>query len=401
MHGLCPPRAAARPNSPSKYTWDKSRGPSGTLESIVSQATCLPGNKPIFDNAGLDEPVPWSANHNHPHSLLPGTSSSASAAMTMDALVPCSTENMSHAATEPLPAGELGTPLVGCSARVGSCTGPAATSTATADETDHLPPEKRARAARVQVAPSKDQSVSGSANTSGRDSQHVTLDTCEKDFGFTSPSSVSHQEGNSTVKPKTATGDNENDLVCHSRPPQRETGDERDKKKGIGKSSASTKSSRAAAVHNQSERKRRDKINQRMKTLQKMVPNSNKTDKASMLDEVIDYLKQLQAQVQMMGRMNMQPMMLPMAMQQQLQMSMMSPMSFGMGMGVMDMSSIARPNVANVPLVLHPTAFMPMISWDGSAADPRLQATSTPLMPDPLSTSLASQSKVASNTISI
>ena len=51
-----------------------------------------------------------------------------------------------------------------------------------------------------------------------------------------------------------------------------------------------------------------------------------------MLDEVIEYLKQLQAQVQMMSRINMPPMMLPMAMQQQLQMSMMAQMGMGMGM---------------------------------------------------------------------
>lgn len=34
-----------------------------------------------------------------------------------------------------------------------------------------------------------------------------------------------------------------------------------------------------------------------MKALQELVPNSNKTDKASMLDEIIDYVKFLQLQV--------------------------------------------------------------------------------------------------------
>ncbi|MCD7455100.1 hypothetical protein HAX54_027004 [Datura stramonium] len=63
------------------------------------------------------------------------------------------------------------------------------------------------------------------------------------------------------------------------------------------KRSNSSRRSRAAAVHNQSERRRRDRINQRMKALQRLVPNASKTDKASMLDEVIDYLKQLQAQL--------------------------------------------------------------------------------------------------------
>lgn len=116
-----------------------------------------------------------------------------------------------------------------------------------------------------------------------------------------------------------------------------------------------------------------------------------------MLDEVIEYLKQLQAQVQMMNRMNMQPMMLPMAMQQQLQMSMLAPMSMGMcipgmGMGVMD---IGRHNMTvGISPVLHPTAFMPMTAWDGSGGD-RLQAAApATVMPDPLSAFLACQSQV-------
>ncbi|KAF2303511.1 hypothetical protein GH714_018885 [Hevea brasiliensis] len=41
--------------------------------------------------------------------------------------------------------------------------------------------------------------------------------------------------------------------------------------------------------------------------------------------------------------------------------------------------------------VLHPSAFMPMASWDGSGA--RLQSASTAVMPDPLSAFLACQSQ--------
>lgn len=41
-----------------------------------------------------------------------------------------------------------------------------------------------------------------------------------------------------------------------------------------------------------------------MKALQSLIPNSNKTDKASMLDEAIEYLKQLQLQVQMLSMRN-------------------------------------------------------------------------------------------------
>lgn len=122
------------------------------------------------------------------------------------------------------------------------------------------------------------------------------------------------------------------------------------------------------------------------------------TDKASMLDEVIEYLKQLQAQVQMMSRMNIQPMMLPMPMQQ-LPMSMMAPLGMGMGMGIglgmgMDINTINRPNITGISPVLHPAAFMPMTSWDGSGGDRLQAATSAAVMPDHLSAFLACQSQV-------
>uniref|UniRef100_A0A2P2KAD1 Transcription factor PIF4 n=1 Tax=Rhizophora mucronata TaxID=61149 RepID=A0A2P2KAD1_RHIMU len=57
---------------------------------------------------------------------------------------------------------------------------------------------------------------------------------------------------------------------------------------------------RSAEVHNLSERKRRDRINEKMKALQELIPHCNKTDKASMLDEAIEYLKSLQWQLQVM-----------------------------------------------------------------------------------------------------
>uniref|UniRef100_A0A453KX83 BHLH domain-containing protein n=1 Tax=Aegilops tauschii subsp. strangulata TaxID=200361 RepID=A0A453KX83_AEGTS len=38
-----------------------------------------------------------------------------------------------------------------------------------------------------------------------------------------------------------------------------------------------------------------------MKALQELVPNANKTDKASMLDEIIDYVKFLQLQVKVLS----------------------------------------------------------------------------------------------------
>ncbi|KAL5863163.1 hypothetical protein ACOSQ3_000677 [Xanthoceras sorbifolium] len=100
---------------------------------------------------------------------------------------------------------------------------------------------------------------------------------------------------------------------------------------------AGTRRKRTADVHNQSEKKRRNKINKKMRALQDLIPNCNKVDKASMLDEAIDYLKTLQFQVQMMSigaGVCMPQMMMPTGMQQihAPQMAHFSPMSVGMGM---------------------------------------------------------------------
>ncbi|KAJ6328421.1 hypothetical protein OIU77_010169, partial [Salix suchowensis] len=235
MHGLGPPRVPSKPvasTSPSKYTWDKPRA-SGTLESIVNQATCVPqcNKAPLGNGTGSDHDlVPWFNHHK----------ASASATKTMDAF--------------------------------GSLLEPVCAPTATQDE-DGLLTRKRARVARVPAPPewSRDQSVNHSATFGKKDSQQMTVDSCEREFGvgLTSTSFGSQENTSSGTNPctRTLTAD-END--------SRGEGDEDDKKKGNGKSSVSTKRSRAAAIHNQSERKRRDKINQRMKTLQKLVPSSSK-----------------------------------------------------------------------------------------------------------------------------
>ncbi|GMJ07695.1 hypothetical protein HRI_004438700 [Hibiscus trionum] len=57
----------------------------------------------------------------------------------------------------------------------------------------------------------------------------------------------------------------------------------------------------ATDPHSIAERLRRVRIAERMKSLQEMVPNANKTDKASMLDEIIDYVKFLQLQVKVLS----------------------------------------------------------------------------------------------------
>ncbi|GMH18995.1 hypothetical protein Nepgr_020836 [Nepenthes gracilis] len=57
----------------------------------------------------------------------------------------------------------------------------------------------------------------------------------------------------------------------------------------------------ATDPHSIAERLRRERIAERMKALQELVPNANKTDKSSMLDEIIDYVKFLQLQVKVLS----------------------------------------------------------------------------------------------------
>ncbi|XP_057960900.1 transcription factor PIF3-like isoform X2 [Malania oleifera] len=119
---------------------------------------------------------------------------------------------------------------------------------------------------------------------------------------------------------------------------------------------AGSKRSRAAEVHNLSERRRRDRINEKMRALQELIPNCNKVDKASMLDEAIEYLKTLQLQVQIMsmgtGMCMPPPMMFPTGMQHMhtahmahfshmgvgMSMGMGMGMGMGFGMGMLDMN---------------------------------------------------------------
>ncbi|OVA00743.1 Myc-type [Macleaya cordata] len=170
------------------------------------------------------------------------------------------------------------------------------------------------------------------------------------------------------------TKNRDEDSACHggSVNPDVDENQEIIKVDQVGRSH-STRRSRVASVHNQSERRRRDKINEKIKALQKLVPNSSKTDKASMLEEVIDYLKRLQAQVhEMMNfRTTMAPqpqmmMMTPaMAMiqqqqqqQQQLQMSVLASMGMGLRMGMLE---IMNPAAAAVHATTAPQNIPPYL----------------------------------------
>uniref|UniRef100_A0A0E0JH96 BHLH domain-containing protein n=1 Tax=Oryza punctata TaxID=4537 RepID=A0A0E0JH96_ORYPU len=131
----------------------------------------------------------------------------------------------------------------------------------------------------------------------------------------------------------------------------------------------STKRSRTAEVHNLSERRRRDRINEKMRALQELIPNCNKIDKASMLDEAIEYLKTLQLQVQMMSMgtgLCIPPMLLPTAMQH-LQIPPMAHfphlgMGLGYGMGVFDMSNTGALQMPPMPGAHFPCPMIPVSS---------------------------------------
>ncbi|KAK9993223.1 hypothetical protein SO802_022926 [Lithocarpus litseifolius] len=128
-----------------------------------------------------------------------------------------------------------------------------------------------------------------------------------------------------------ADADADADAECHSEDVEFESADAKKQVRG----STSTKRSRAAEVHNLSERRRRDRINEKMKALQELIPRCNKSDKASMLDEAIEYLKSLQLQVQMMSMgCGMVPMIFPGVQQYMPTMGMGIGMGMGMGMGM-------------------------------------------------------------------
>ncbi|XP_058086571.1 transcription factor UNE12-like isoform X2 [Magnolia sinica] len=57
----------------------------------------------------------------------------------------------------------------------------------------------------------------------------------------------------------------------------------------------------ATDPHSIAERLRRERIAERIKALQELLPNFNKTDRAAMLDEILDYVKFLRLQVKVLS----------------------------------------------------------------------------------------------------
>uniref|UniRef100_A0A1D1Z3Q0 Transcription factor PIF3 n=1 Tax=Anthurium amnicola TaxID=1678845 RepID=A0A1D1Z3Q0_9ARAE len=127
-------------------------------------------------------------------------------------------------------------------------------------------------------------------------------------------------------------------------------------KKPVTGRGMSTKRSRVAEGHSLPERRRRDRINDKLLALQKLIPNCTKVDKASMLDEAIEHLKTLQMQVQVMstyGGLRMLPMMLPSRMQH-IRAGLLAPTAVDMGMGMglgfgMGMLDMNVPHMIPVP----------------------------------------------------
>ncbi|KAJ0522298.1 putative transcription factor bHLH family [Helianthus annuus] len=69
------------------------------------------------------------------------------------------------------------------------------------------------------------------------------------------------------------------------------------------KSKGKTKANRGSASDPQSvyARKRRERINERLRTLQKLVPNGTKVDISTMLEEAVQYVKFLQLQIKLLS----------------------------------------------------------------------------------------------------
>ncbi|XVE86229.1 hypothetical protein DITRI_Ditri18aG0018700 [Diplodiscus trichospermus] len=146
----------------------------------------------------------------------------------------------------------------------------------------------------VQNEGGKTETIEPTITTSSGETGSCFNKTCKQSAGV-----ISSQKG------KSRDGD---DYECQSEATELQPDDGR---KPIQRSGSSRRS-RAAEVHNLSERRRRDRINEKLRALQELIPHCNKTDKASMLDEAIKYMKSLQLQLQVMWVGNgMAPMMFP------------------------------------------------------------------------------------------
>uniref|UniRef100_A0ACD6ABB2 Uncharacterized protein n=1 Tax=Avena sativa TaxID=4498 RepID=A0ACD6ABB2_AVESA len=123
---------------------------------------------------------------------------------------------------------------------------------------------------------------------------------------FVSGSSVAVTEPQEALIPPKITSMIHNNKSEHSVPISRSSDAQHQANSAHGNSASAKPRARARRgqatdPHSIAERLRREKISERMKNLQDLVPNSNKADKSSMLDEIIDYVKFLQLQVKVLS----------------------------------------------------------------------------------------------------
>ncbi|KAG5579883.1 hypothetical protein H5410_050510, partial [Solanum commersonii] len=314
MHGLGPRRVPNKPlSTPSttKYAWDNKphAAAGGTLESIVNQATTgIPHhhNSPVDGGGdrGDDDFVSWFDD------CLPEIqTTTAIDTIAVDALVPTSSTNTPNYNQQVAPSthvsgtGMTNKCLVDCSTCVASCSGDAELARvgigSSFEEiskdfgiTESFGNEEVKSLIESMVYEGRHNNMTDQTVSRGD-----TIETGERSLGaekvLTTTSTESHENTFKHSKSKTV---NNHDFISHSRAQvnryvklldsvlnfsvnshkESKDNEDEDEKKGSKISSFSTKRSRAAATHNQSERKRKDKINQRMKTLQKFVPTSSK-----------------------------------------------------------------------------------------------------------------------------
>ncbi|KAF8042964.1 hypothetical protein BT93_A1330 [Corymbia citriodora subsp. variegata] len=135
---------------------------------------------------------------------------------------------------------------------------------------------------------------------------------------------------------------------------------------------------RRTTIHNLSERRRRDRINKKMRALQKLLPNCDKVDKASVLDEVIEHLKTLQRQLQMMSTRSplfMPPMMLPTGVHN-MHVPQMSQFPLGMGM-----RAGAGADCSTFQLPIPPISGATALPWSTGAGIPMFGVQPIPYLP--------------------
>nr|XP_020189526.1 transcription factor ALC-like [Aegilops tauschii subsp. strangulata] len=114
----------------------------------------------------------------------------------------------------------------------------------------------------------------------------------------TATMTTTKSEGRNTMMPSTSCGTGGHRSIASADAPTTSLAADGAAECRRGRSSSGRRRSCSGKA---AEQRRRDKINDRLRTLQQLTPRCSKTDKASTLEEVIKYVKSLQHQIQMMS----------------------------------------------------------------------------------------------------